>query len=206
MPVSVYDDDTSWSIGGYAAFKYTHRTFVRLLNFDTSFIQALIAENNLKTGGLTININGSTLTKPVLKDQYMYIKNHRTLSEGYYKALTDMSIDHTIVDSDVHYVNADDVGIINDIQTLNAKIFAASVTSITANTYSDITFTYTLPAGSTFIDSIPYMAGTSASSDYGSITCNRYSASETQTIVRVFAGNITEPRAPGVRLVVLYTT
>lgn len=89
-------------------------------------------------------------------------------------------------------------------QKLNMQVFQQGVTSISANTYKDLTFSYTLPVGATYLDSIPYLAGQSTSPDYANITCNRYSASSTETVVRVYAGNITENRAPGVRLVVLY--
>ena|GEM_PF-3672981 len=148
LPWCSFDDASGWDFAACAAFRYQNGAFVRVRDYDETFLntfkdvyfnlrEELNANVNALQDGLAVIVDGGKTSHPAIAaGQYVFVKNHPTLNMGVYKARTAISAT-TLLSSD--NVTADPNGGLNDLQGQVAALNSNKQNKILSKTISATT-------------------------------------------------------------------
>lgn len=190
---------------------YTEAADIAVVNGDMDKIDAaLTAQSN----GYALIANGNTHVQ-IAQGQYVYVRNHSSLSEGLYRATSTIQANGTLSTSNLTRDSAGELNYIqNEISTLNSKIsilpkFDAYL--IAANSNIALTITgncvitaigpgaarnmYIARASGTSLGISELSASTSASFTYSvtnnTVTFTNTSAANVTLYVTIYSGEVT---------------
>lgn len=125
---------------------YTEAADIAVVNGDMDKIDAaLTAQSN----GYALIANGNTHVQ-IAQGQYVYVRNHSSLSEGLYRATSTIQANGTLSTSNLTRDSAGELNYIqNEISTLNSKIW--TIKTIDNTTVSQTPKTYSLEDYKTYL-------------------------------------------------------